>query len=361
MTPLIRHILLSLAVLATASVAPAQQTKILTPEKYNEYGLVYSLPITGLNIQVTAKKETLTAGPFAQYARKYIGTDKVITVDGERWTITDVTVTPYGLLDTDSKYIMQLKPGALTFIGVSNDGMLLSINANPPTAAPEVKSVAAAPAQHFTGKEYLKYVDEDFTASHSTAKQAQIRPESLMEAREAHISLTRGTADNMPVDGRQLELMLNALQAQEDALTAAFTGTVTSEVVTRSFTFTPDEEGSFTLFRFADFKGFTDADDYSGSPVNISVKVTAEGQIPVDAAGNAKPLPKDAVRYCIPGTALITLSHDGKTLFSKEMECSQYGVEFGLNPALFTDKKEPSYAIFNPVTGALKEIGTKKE
>lgn len=361
MTPLIRHFFIALTLLASASAADAQQTKILTPEKYNDYGLVYSLPITALDIHVTAKKETLTAGPFAQYARKYIGTDKVITGDAERWTITDVTVTPYGILDTDSKYIMQLKPGALTYIGVSNDGMLLSINTNPPAAAPKVSSIPSGPVQSFTGKEYLKYVDEDFTASQSTAKQAQMLSESLMEAREAHISLTRGTADNMPVDGRQLELMLNALQAQEDALTAAFTGTVTSEVITRSFNFTPDDEGQTTLFRFADFKGFTDADDYSGAPVNISVKITAEGQIPVDAAGNPKQLPKDAVRYCIPGTALITITLDGKTLYSKEIDCSQYGVEFGLNPTLFTDKKEPSYAIFNPVTGALQEIGTSKQ
>ncbi|MDE5902244.1 MAG: DUF4831 family protein [Muribaculaceae bacterium] len=31
---------------------------------------------------------------------------------------------------------------------------------------------------------------------------------------------------------------------------------------------------------------------------------------------------------------------------------------FGLAPNLFTDRKEPSYAIFNPVTGGLKELGT---
>ena len=49
--------------------------------------------------------------------------------------------------------------------------------------------------------------------------------ESLMEIRDSYLSLTRGTADNMPTDGRQLELMLNSLHDQESALTAAFTGT----------------------------------------------------------------------------------------------------------------------------------------
>ena len=34
------------------------------------------------------------------------------------------------------------------------------------------------------------------------------------------------------------------------------------------------------------------------------------------------------------------------------------GMTFGLDPALFTDKKEPSFAVFDPVTGALLEIGS---
>ncbi|MDE5774551.1 MAG: DUF4831 family protein [Muribaculaceae bacterium] len=346
-------------VLSTIPTAlQAQQTKLLTAEKHNEYGLVYSLPVTALDIQVTARKEVLTAGPYAAYARKYIGTDKVITRDAERWTITDVTVTPYGILDTDSKYLMQLKPGAVTYICVSEDGMLLSINKEPVAPAPRSAQRPAPSVNTFTGKEYLKYVNEDFTASQSSAKQAQMLSESLMEARDAHISLTRGTADNMPVDGRQLELMLASLQAQEDALTAAFTGTATSETLTHSFTYIPEDEGDEILFRFADFKGFTDATDFAGAPVNISVKITAEGVLPTDANGNTKQMPKDAVRYCIPGTALITLSYEGRTLYSKSLDFSQFGVEFGLNPSLFTDKKEPSYAIFNSATGAVMEIGT---
>ena len=37
---------------------------------------------------------------------------------------------------------------------------------------------------------------------------------------------------------------------------------------------------------------------------------------------------------------------------------AQLGMTFGLDPALFTDKKEPSFAVFDPVTGALLEIGS---
>ena len=340
----------------------AQQTKILTAEKHNEYGLVYTLPTTALQIEITATREIRKAGPYYQYAKKYVGTDVVIKEDGEVWTIESVRVQPYGVPNQEERYMMQLKPGATTFIGVAQDGMLLSINANPITP-PEFKSTQPGEpeGEQLADREYLQYVDEDFIASQSKAKQAQMLAESLMEIREAKISLTRGTADQMPTDGRQLELMLNSLRHQEAAITAAFLGNSVKETVVRTFTFEPEEEGRSVLFRLSDFDGFVSADDYSGEPVYIKVDVTNEGVMPVDAKGEAKKMPKDAVAYNVPGTAKVSLTFKGKTLFSNEFEMSQFGVVFGLNPVLFSDKKAPSYAIFDPTTGALKEIGTAKE
>ena len=342
----------------SANTAGAQQTKVLTADKHNEYGLVYSLPVTALEITVTAVKETCIAGPYAKYAKKYLANDNIIAESGERWTMQTVEVRPYGAVDPDSRYLMQLKPGSTTFISVDQDGMLLSINREAESQATRRAPETAAPVRQLTGKEYLKYVDEDFIASQSAAKQAQMLAENIMEVRDAHISLTRGTADNMPTDGRQLELMLNSLTDQEQAMTAAFTGSTFSETVSHTYTFVPEEDGDEILFRFSDFKGFCAPNDYAGAPVKISVNVTAEGSLPVDDKGQEKQIPKDGVRYCIPGAAQISISFDGQTLYNRELEFSQFGVIFGLAPNLFTDRKEPSYAIFNPVTGGLKELGT---
>ena len=141
-------------------------------------------------------------------------------------------------------------------------------------------------------------------------------------------------------------------------MTAAFTGSAYSETVSRTFSFVPEEDGEEILFRFSDFKGFCAPNDYAGAPVRIKVNITAQGELPVDDKGQEKQIPKDAVRYCIPGEAQVSLSFDGKTLYNRELEFAQFGVIFGLSPSLFTDKKEPSYAIFNPVTGGLREIGS---
>ena len=341
--------------------ANAQQTKLLTAEKHNEYGLIYTLPMTAFDIEVTAVREVQTAGPYFQYAKKYVGTDKVVKENAEFWTIESVKVRPYGTPDPDARYLMQLKPGATTFIGVDSDGMLLTINTNPETVEKEPSVAREMEGEKLADREYLQYVDEDFIASQSSAKQAQMLAENLMEIRESKLALTRGTADVMPTDGKQLELMLNSLRHQEAALTAAFIGNTTKETVVRNYTFVPADNGKRVLFRLSDFAGFVGADDYSGEPVYINVNITNEGQLPVDAKGEEKKLPKDAVAYCVPGAAEISLSYLGKTLFDKEFEIAQFGVIFGLDPQLFTDKKAPSYAVFDPATGALKEIGTVKQ
>ncbi len=359
-------------ILLAASVAPAtaQQTRTLTADKHNEYGLVYSLPVTSLRFEVTARHTVSKAGPYRQYAARFIGTDRVVTEDAEQWEILSVKATPFGSANPEKQYLMQLKPGALTSITVAEDGMLLGINAEGTISGLPVYTLTEGgiqkgnPVASLTaggGAPWLEYVNEDFLASKSSAKQAQLLSESLMEVRDAKVSLTRGTAETMPTDGRQLELMLESLRQQEAAMTAAFTGTTESETVTRTYIFTPGDEGRSVLFRMSDFAGFVGPDDYSGEPVYVSVQVGTQPELPVDSKGEVKKLPKDAVMYCIPGVAKVKLSFAGADLWSGDVECAQYGIEFGLAPNLFSDKKARSAAIFNPATGALVELGVKSE
>lgn len=351
--------ILTAAIFIFATISgQTQTTKILTGEKSNEYGLVYSLPQTALEIEVSACHKVSKKGPYYQYAKKYIGTSDVISEDSENWEITDIKIRPYGVPDSGTQYLMQLKPGILTYIAVDSDGMLLSINKNPQTTeTPKTERENTSVIKWPTGKEYMEFVDGDFVASKSSAKQAQLLAESLMEIRESRLSLTRGTADAMPTDGRQLELMLASLQTQEEALSRAFTGSVTTENVTHKFSYLPGDDGKEILFRMSDFAGFVDAEDLSGDPVYIEVKTANEVTLPLDSKGEPKKLPKNAIIYNLPGSADITISILGKTLYNKEILLSQKGITFGLVPELFTDKKNPSYAIFDPVTGALLELG----
>lgn len=356
-----REAIIALAALLTLPSA-AQQTKVLTAEKHNEYGIVYSLPTTALQITVTARKETRKAGPYRQYARTYLGTSNVVDSDAVLWTVTDIEVSEVGVKDSDTQYLMQLKAGAVTYVGVASDGMLLSINTIPDD--PDngdfegvVTQQAVVIRNDGAVDDFLRYADVDFVSAQNSMRQAETVANALMDVRDAYISLTRGTADNMPTDGRQLELMLASLKEQESAFTRAFTGSVSVEEYTRQFLYIPEEEGEEVLFRISDFNGVVEAEDYSGAPVYVKTEILKEGALPLDINGEPKKFPKDGVVYAIPGTARISIYTAQQPLYSKEMEFAQFGTTFGLAPALFSDKKAPSFAKFNPSTGALMEIG----
>ena len=57
--------IIALAAALTASMpAFAQETQRLTANKHNEYGLIYSLPKTHVNIEVEAVRTVKKAGPY---------------------------------------------------------------------------------------------------------------------------------------------------------------------------------------------------------------------------------------------------------------------------------------------------------
>ncbi|MCH5225305.1 MAG: DUF4831 family protein [Muribaculaceae bacterium] len=342
--------------------ASAQQTKLLTAEKHNEYGLVYTLPKTGFQIEVTAQKTQKVAGPFSKYAKVFTSDAKVIDKDETLWKIESVKVTPVGVADSDpeSQYLMQLKAGAVTFIEVAESGMLLSINKEVDYQRPENVKELKIEGIPVSGKEYLEFVDEDFISAISSYKKAQLLAEEIMEVREAKLSLTRGTAETMPTDGRQLELMLESLEKQERALINAFTGSEWREFQTFTYMVNPEGEGRLIVCRLDPREGLMDKEYRGGEPLYLTVVATEEPELPVDAKGEEKKLPKDAVVYCIPGYAEVALEFAGNKIYASEFPMSQFGIIFGLNPSIFTDKKEPSFAIFDPTTGGLRELGTLK-
>lgn len=68
----------------------------------------------------------------------------------------------------------------------------------------------------------------------STAKMAELVAKEIYNIRESKNALLRGQADNMPSDGAQLKIMLDNLNAQEEAMTQMFSGTCNKEE--RTFT-----------------------------------------------------------------------------------------------------------------------------
>lgn len=343
---------------------PAQQTKMLSADKNNEYGLVYTLPKTEIVIEAACRVKVSVPGPYRQYAKRYLGKDEVIKEYAGDVALTDIAVYTRGIAGED-KYLMQLKPGALTQICVDNNGMLLSINTNAQTDAHETDMDKKADIAKPDMEEYLNYVDADYLASLSSAKRAQMLAQTIMEIRESRLSLSRGTAETMPTDGRQLELMLQNLEKQENALSRAFNGYEYTTTQTRRFVVCPDstwnEQDRKVLFRLNAEEGFCEADDYSGEPVYLHITDIEKPEMPIGPKGEPKSFPKDGVVYALPGNAVVSVEYKGQKVTEENMRFAQFGIKFALDPKLFTDKRSPSKAVFDPSTGALLQLAESEK
>ena len=357
----LNSLLLSAMICLTGVTAlQAQQTRIITPDKYSDYGLSYTLPLTAIEVEVTATHTVRQAGPFRQYAPKYTGIRDAIMKDSESWDIIAVKLRPYGIANDSAIYRMQLKAGQPLELCVAQNGMLLGINTiaeAPPAWAPIQPQ---QPLSILSATEFLQYVPEDYASAQSDARRAALLAQGLNDVRQARLELTRGTADNMPTDGRQLELMLNSLAHQEEAMMAAFRGREVSETRSARFSLIPEGEGRYVIGRINAALGFVNHNDLSGIPIYIDIKQLEAPEVPKDAGGNELKMPRDGIIYCLPGTASVKISWQGRELYSETMEMSQLGTTFALNPALFTNKKNPAYAIFDSSTGALLRLGEKQ-
>lgn len=227
------HILL-LAAFALAPLASnAQQAQRLSATKANDYGLAYSLPKTMLKVTLVAEVTVRKPGEFYRYAPKYLNVSNPITKETHSAKLDNAIISSYGIPDTEETYSIQFKSGYPVYVSLDQAGLPLAINTEETiiTDTPEIPEAVKAQPTPLETPAARQVISEEMLQSQSTAKRAELAAQAIFALRQTRSDLISGQADNMPPDGRSLQLMLDNLQAQEEALTAMFLGT--TSVATR--------------------------------------------------------------------------------------------------------------------------------
>lgn len=353
---------LSLLIATVASTAAtAQSTQIFTASKINEYGLVYTLPQTRLDITVVAEQTVETPGEFRLYSKKYLNIDPILEKSA-KWTLKSIIINTAGTPDQNARYLVQFKSGSTPFMLLDNNDAPIAVNdesatlpSSPilPAATPLTRSILDSPAAD-------QAMTQEMLLSSSTAMRAKLAADKIYELRQSRNDIISGNADQMPSDGEAMKLALDNLQSQEQALTAMFTGTTQKATAVRTYALIPTAKGGdYVIARISVVDGPVDADNLSGMPINLNIAVTERGVIPRNDNGEEKRFPKNGLAYRIPGKATATVTFNGNTVATHTFDLAQAGIVFGLDPGIFSDKKAPAYVIFDPSTGAIKELGTK--
>lgn len=361
---MIKSCIISLALVSGSLLSAAQTTQRFTADKTNEYALVYSLPLTVVDITVETEHTVKKPGEFNNFATRYLGmsSDAVVRTPEHNVTIKSITINTRGVADADNRWQVQFKNGSAPTMVLMEDGVPLSINED--AEAPEVpelpKAVAAMPTA-LESSAAREAMTEEITRATTLSKKAEATSRRIFELRERRNDIFSGDAETMPPDGRATQLILDGLSAQEAALTAMFAGTVQTYTEVTTLTFTPgkEDENKVLLARISPVSGVVSKDDLSGIPLYLSYQVLSRGKLPVNEKGEVKKFPKGGVAYTIPGSAHISLTFKNSVIGQTDIDVAQLGATFGIDPGLFTDKKAPAYAEFSPVTGAIVRLGTK--
>ena len=333
------------------------QTKVVKKNavKANNFGITYSLPKTSLIVEAEVTKVTCKAGPYYQYAEKYLAVQDAIAEDAVYYELGKVRLINRGMPDPDNTYIVEFKPGTVApYAYLTEDGLLCSINTEYVPAEEKAEKKAVAAKQ---GAAQNSVLSEELLMAGSTARQAEVAAKQIYRIRESRMDILTGEADNLPPDGEAMKLVIQQLEAQEQTLSHLFTGTTEKTTDLYEVSIIPsDELDKEVIFRFSKQLGIVDADDLGGAPVYMNLIATerAPQLEPKEAEKKEKSL--KGIIYNVPGKAKVEITMGKRTLYKGEAQITQFGTQEGLAPVMFEDKKAPVKISFYPETGAIKQI-----
>jgi hypothetical protein len=359
-----KYLYLPLLAAMVAFNGNAQQAQRLEATKANEYALAYSLPKTMIDVTLEAEITVKKPGEFYKYAPKYLNISDPITKESHSVRLLSAKISTHGIANASETYTVQFKSGQAVYVALNEAGIPLAINTEEVAAQKSVNlpvAVAATPTPLETAAA-KQVISEEMLQCQSTAKRAELAAQYIFTIRQNRSELIAGQAESMPPDGKSLQLMLDNLQAQEDALMAMFVGTTSTYTQVATFVINPDElkeadTAKLTVARLSTIDGIVDSTDLSGSPVYLNLSVVSRATMPVNDKDQEIPFPKNGIPYRIPGQLQATVTYDGKQYANDKLDIAQLGIVYGLQPNSFTDKKSPIYILYSPSTGAILRQG----
>lgn len=313
---------------------------------YPEGLTVYSLPSTVIGLDVTAVKESFTAGPYAKYAQKYLG-QPARTTSGDTWTIKSVTVKYYAEADPDEIHAVKLSSSSShSFLKFTSQGLVMfsddrtsdGVTWRFPYASDtdfsrkdlgeNLTSVTNTLYRSVkTDKGFSKVaVQQNEVVEKSPEKKAADAAQRIFDLRQSRLQITTGDTD-ATFSGEALGAAIREINRMEQEYLSLFFGI--TEVAEQSAHFdvvptTDNAKQMYVAFRISDEDGLIPANTTSGRPVIMSLNVEKKPAIqPLPA--EKKKMVAQAIFYRVPVTAAIKLMDGQSTLISARVPVYQLG------------------------------------
>lgn len=260
----------------------------------NSGNIVYSLPRTTLVLEVEAVCESFHAGPYAKYAKQYLGVD-VRQQDATSYKVSQVNVIP--CIEADPSVRCELaagnRPLGDNYLKVTSQGLISLFDSGMGTERkwrfPSMLSEEDVLADEATDNiasedvELYRMVNKDGTyhkvavvQSQTVAKSDQMKAyalaQQIFELRDKRMQIITGDTD-ATFSGSALKAAIDEITRLEKQYLTLFLGYSEYSVHKMSFDLTPlpDQEQYYVAFRVSDSAGLLPSDNISGRPVVASI------------------------------------------------------------------------------------------
>ena len=347
------RLLFSLFFFLPLSLAAQPEITVMQPGQVVD-GTVYFLPKTTVQLHLLIEKQTYTPGEFARYAERYLRLSGIAQQTQVNHSIVRFDVSTVGVRDTSKCYMVRLKgKSKATEINLSDDGILLAVNEKPMKLVPHTDF---HPSYKQRPINPMQLLSREALQAGSTAKMAELTAQQIQEFKEQRQLLVTGEADEMPQDEQQLRLMISEIDANCNALTSLFTGSISRDTTEHILTLCPDQEiDRDVVFRLSRRLGLVDVDDLSGVPFYLTLKK-------LNDAGDILSLDNkkhEGFYVNVPTIARMTIEQDDQQLAAFDIPIAQFGFVELRDGGLF--KENNTHLQLHPATGAVVKMTTDPE
>ncbi len=306
----------------------------------------YALPETVISLEVEAQKETFHAGPYARFAKKYLGTD-ARQADASSCRILSIKMVPYAEADQSRRFNIVPGKGQNTFLALTSQGLVSFGGARNAETQwrfahdSESDFSAAGTSSNLTSESATLYKDvrgaDGFSMVAVQQKMVVEKPletkaaeaaDMIFNLREKRMDIVTGNTD-ATYSGEAMSAALKEIDRLEKEYLSLFIGytDISGQKMNYDVVPSPDAKSQrYIAFRVSDEEGLVSADNVSGKPYVLELK--PEEIRNADAGGKGSS--SKAIYYRIPAVCTVTLSDGMDILLQSRMPVYQLGTESSL-------------------------------
>jgi len=345
-------------------------------------GMYYALPQTLIKVDITVKKKEYFAGPYADYAGKYLDLENVSTSDYSEYTITEVGLTTISRPDPAHYYFAEfddktIKESSAMLFSLNEAGLVSGLDGNilKSTVKENITKVSdtqdaytglfrySAETNMFEKTDTIiskvvvdtvtivkKYLDRKWVEK-TTEQKAVEAANMVTKIRENRFNLLTGYHE-VAFDAGTMGYMANELKILEDEYLSLFTGIIIEKTLHYSFTILPElenETAGIPVFVFSERSGIKEPNSAGGEKIYLKIESSGLPSAMISINKEREKTADQGFCYRVPVTANVGLEINSDLKAYGTFQIAQFGSVTSLPSTI-------SSVQFFPETGAIRNV-----